>query len=280
MRAGPLSDAKVIELLNQYFVPVYTSNEDYDDDGTAPAAEKVERNRIWHDANAAGMSSGTVHVYLLEPGTNRVLNSSHVAEAAQTKKLLPMFEQTIVKLKLKPGKPVVAPKAQSAAPKAGDGALVLHLVARGDREGSWREFPGENWLTLEKGDRSNFFPPADAKIGTTWEVDRSTVAKVLTYFYPQSENNNVQSIKVDEQSLKATIVERDGSNARIRLDGSFKMRHTFYPGRKDFQPVEGAVLGYIDCDLAARRITRFALATEKATYGKEGFAVAVQTVGD
>ncbi|MEX0586424.1 MAG: hypothetical protein WD176_07260 [Pirellulales bacterium] len=277
MRAGPLSDPNVISLLNQYFVPVYTSNEDYGDKGTAPAAEKKERDRIWHDANAANLSSGTVHVYLLEPGTNRVLDSSHVAEAAQTKKLVPMLERTIARLKLKPGDPVVAPRSQSSSPKVPKDSLVLHLVARGDREGSWREFPGENWLVLEKADWSRFLPAEGAKADTSWQIDNETAAKLLTYFYPQAENNNVRSIKVDEQTLQATLIEQEGADGRIRLEGAFKMRHSFYPGRKDYQPITGKVSGYVDVDLAKREITRFALATEKATYGKEGFSVGVQT---
>ena len=35
MRAGPLSNDKVISLLNAYYVPVFISNEDYDEKGQA-----------------------------------------------------------------------------------------------------------------------------------------------------------------------------------------------------------------------------------------------------
>jgi hypothetical protein len=42
MRAGPLSNEKIIALLNAYFVPVYLSNEDYAKDGSAsPGRESV-----------------------------------------------------------------------------------------------------------------------------------------------------------------------------------------------------------------------------------------------
>ena len=60
MRAGPLADADVITCLNRYYVPVYVSNEDYDKDGPAPAAEKAERNRVWSDALEAGKSEVSI----------------------------------------------------------------------------------------------------------------------------------------------------------------------------------------------------------------------------
>src|SRR5438093_830989 len=39
MRGSSLSHAKVVELLNAHFLPVYTANEDYRDGGAAPADE-------------------------------------------------------------------------------------------------------------------------------------------------------------------------------------------------------------------------------------------------
>ena len=51
MRAGPLSDEKVIRLLNAYFVPVYVSNEEYRDDGTASPEERKVYTQIYHEAN-------------------------------------------------------------------------------------------------------------------------------------------------------------------------------------------------------------------------------------
>ena len=46
MRAGPLSDGKVIALLNRFFVPVYLSIDDYATGGGAPAADKAALKRI------------------------------------------------------------------------------------------------------------------------------------------------------------------------------------------------------------------------------------------
>src|SRR5687767_7401917 len=127
MRAGPLSNEKVIDLLNRYFVPVYTVNEDYSSRGSAPKEEKAERNRIFQAGHAAKKSVGTVHVYILAPNGD-FLDSMHVAEAAKPKKLIELLERTVANLKLTPGQPVIKPRPQSEAPACEAGALVLHLV--------------------------------------------------------------------------------------------------------------------------------------------------------
>src|SRR3954470_14506292 len=67
MRAGPLSDDKVIALLNGSFVPVFVSNEDYEPNGQAPPDEKKEKNRIYRDAVERKLGFGTVHCYVLSP---------------------------------------------------------------------------------------------------------------------------------------------------------------------------------------------------------------------
>jgi hypothetical protein len=67
MRAGPLSDAKVIELLNAHFVPAYVSNDEIPGDADAVRAERAERERVLRAFLDAGMSAGSVHAYVLTP---------------------------------------------------------------------------------------------------------------------------------------------------------------------------------------------------------------------
>ena len=86
MRASSLSNEKVIALLNRSFVPVYTSNEDYRDNGGAPPEERDELQRVVRETQKAGRSAGTVHVYLLAPD-GRALDSLHVATAYKVDKL-------------------------------------------------------------------------------------------------------------------------------------------------------------------------------------------------
>jgi hypothetical protein len=275
MRAGPLADADVIASLNRYYVPVYVSNEDYEKDGPAPAAEKAERNRVWSDALKAGKPSGTVHVYLLD-GDGKLLDSMHVAEAAKPGKLLAMLKATAGDQKVLGGKPVVAPTCQSSHPDCADGDVVLHLTARGTGRGSWREFPSENWIVLDKEARKSLLPPEGAAEGTTWDVSKEAAARVLTYFYPQTENNDVSKNRIDDAALQATVVSVKDGVLRARLDGLLKMKHTFYPHKDDDNRVDASVVGYVDVDLGKQRVKSLRLVTDKATYAGEKFDVAAR----
>src|SRR5262249_54356330 len=129
MRASSLSDAKVIALLNRYFVPVYASNEDDVNGGSAPALEKLEYQRILFEAGKAGLSTGSVYVYLLTPD-GHPLDSLHVAEACKPDELRPRLEQAVKKLRTSPGAPLVKAIAQSKPPPHEADSLVLHLIAR------------------------------------------------------------------------------------------------------------------------------------------------------
>src|SRR5258706_13266780 len=112
MRAGPLSNSQVISILNQYFVPVYAVNDDYRDGGRQPPAEKAEYDRIFKEAAAAKLSTGTVHVYILSPD-GHPLDSLHVATAAKTERLMELLQQTIKKLRVPKGQRLVGPEPQS-----------------------------------------------------------------------------------------------------------------------------------------------------------------------
>src|SRR5438132_1220262 len=91
MRAGPLSDAKVIALLNRAFVCVYTVNEDYvGKKATAPPEERKELQRIHQEGHKKKLSVGTVHAYVLTPD-GHTHDSLHVASAARTERVLAYF---------------------------------------------------------------------------------------------------------------------------------------------------------------------------------------------
>jgi hypothetical protein len=279
MRAGPLADEQVIKLLNSCFVPVYISNEDYNSDGSASEAEKKERNRIWHEAAQKKLSSGTVHAYLLTPA-GEVFDSMHVAEASGTPKLLAMLEKAVESQKVAAGKTLAPPVPQSACPKCAAGQLSLHLVARGsgggNGKGSWRAFPGENWMVLDAEESAPFRPRADAKPGQEWNIDPTVSAKILTYFYPQTENNDTPVSRLIEQHLHAKLIEvRDGI-AHVRLDGLVRLKHSFYPNRKDETEVRAPVVGWVEVDMKSHAIRSLRLATDDAKYGKEPIYVAVQ----
>jgi hypothetical protein len=282
MRAGPLSNDKVIETLNRYFVPVFISNEDYEKNGPASPAERKERERIFAECVKNGTSVGTVHVYLLAPN-GHAIDSAHVASVTNTPKLQALLDRCIQQLGTRGGEPLVKPKALSVAPAAPDGGLVLHLVSRGQdtgpQGGSWREFPAENWVVLSAGDAARFLPASDVSTGSAFGVDSQAAARLLQYFYPQSEDpTDSPWTKIDRQSLNATVVKIDHGVATARLEGEVQLQRNFYPGKLSPEHMRATLLGFVTWDVQSRRIHSFQLVTDEATCDKEHYAVAVTTV--
>jgi hypothetical protein len=278
MRAGPLSNKKVIDLLNSYFVPVYTVNEDYSRKGIAPKEEKEERERIFKAGHAAKKSVGSVHVYILKP-SGEFYDSMHVAEAAKAKKLIELLERSASELKVAAGAPVIKPQPQSRRPTCEEGALTLHLTARSlDGKGAWSEFPVENWLVFSPTEQRDFLGKREkVKAGDTWEVPAELSQKLLAHFYPATENNDVSKNEFLEQQLTATVLSVDRNKARARLAGSFRMEHSFYH-KPDGKIAEGSVIGYVDFVPSSATLDNVQLVTDKATYGGGTFGIAVHSV--
>ncbi|HET6382415.1 MAG TPA: hypothetical protein VFJ58_03405 [Armatimonadota bacterium] len=277
MRAGPLSDSTIISLLNRYFVPVYVSNEDIQKSGSAPAAEKQEVHRIFAEGYAEKRSVGTVHVYLLAPD-GHLIDSMHVAEASHTPALLGMLQRAITQLGTHPGDPLTRPAAQSRPPASLPGSLTLHLIARGFQTGSWRQFPAENWIQLDREESSRLLPPAGVHKGESWNPDPSIARTLLVYFYPQTENNVLSSNQILAETLRETLISMKGGRSEVRLDGSLKMKHSFYPGREDNKVVNASFVGYLTTASKPNRIISLEIATTDAAYDGQGFGVGVEMV--
>ncbi len=275
MRAGPLSNKKVIALLNRCFVPVYAVNEDYEKRGAASAGEKAARQEIFKQGHDSGLSVGTVHVYLLSPdGT--LIDSMHVAEAAKTDKLLALLDQVVSDLKTVGGAPVVEPKPQSCPLPAPSDSIVLHLTARSlDGRGAWSEFPVENWITFEEEEQNRLLP-ADSKVGYSWKLAPDLTARLLTHFYPATENNDITKNRFESQYLRGTVISVSEQSVRVHLEGEVKMQHSFYH-KDDGKRVQAEVMGYMDVNPATGRIASLRLVTTRATYGGGQFGVGVRS---
>src|SRR3954469_14122747 len=168
MRAGPLSSPEVVATLNRSFVPVYLSNEDYAPGGPAPEAERRERDRVLREAAARGLSTGTVHVYVLDPEGHAV-DSAHVAEAAKLDVLRRLLERNVARFRPEPGPPPCPPRPQAPPPGHEPGGLTLHLVARSlDGRGAWGGVSPEDWFTLSAEEPRGLTVP-DPAVGTTWD---------------------------------------------------------------------------------------------------------------
>lgn len=314
MRAGPLSNETVISLLNSSFVPVYVDGVYLSHNEAASAEEKAAYRRLFEEfsrfnreAEAKGgakTSIGSVHAYILT-ADGRAFDSLHVAEA-KASRVIEMLRRAIEQLQPAAGGPAVEPAAQSSAPQAPPGSLVLHLTARylhvkpgeqdtpaelvpvhtsalgTDRAGNWSDLPSENWIVLEPAEGKKLVPAGDLAVGRSWEIDREVATKIYSRFYPDTEANDFADNRIDRQSLRAKVVSVADGLARVRLEGELKMKHPFYPHREDDNFVDAAVAGYLDYEIGPRRIRSLRLVTDEATYGSprqtQHFGVALRSM--
>ena len=124
--------------------------------------------------------------------------------------------------------------------------------------------------------KQKVLPEGELRAGHSWTFDKNISAKLLTHFYPATENNDVSKNRFEEQSLKATVLTVTNGKVRARVDGSLKMQHSFYH-KDDGKQVEATLVGLLDFDPVARTISSLQLVTDKATYGGGKFAVAVHS---
>lgn len=277
MRAGPLSDPRIISFLNSYFVPVILSTEEVVNP-TTPNADSPAYNRLFADFAAINKPTGMVHVYLFTPD-GKPMDALGVAAASNVDALEAFLRKSVQSLGLKPGPPVIAPKPLSAPSKLAIGSLSLHLVVRGEGQGSWREFPAENWVELDKADQKAILGPTP-QVGGTWELDQKLAHKLLTNFYPATEDTNTKVNRNHNERANLRCKRIAGRNGvpMIRIDGKLEMGRSFYPGRTDYRPILAFVTGYVLYDQTSGEMTDLKLTTQAATFGEEPYQAGMQIV--
>ncbi|HLK56659.1 MAG TPA: hypothetical protein VKU00_08850 [Chthonomonadaceae bacterium] len=246
----------------------------------ASPTERAAYDSVFQEFSDKHMGTGNVHVYLLKPD-GHALSGLDIGSAMDTNKMIQALKDAAATLKTPQGPPVIAPTRLSVRPKTAPDALALHLVARGTGHGSWREFPSENWIVFAPEEYRSFLPPGKAATGTTWSVRRETAEKLLRYFYPQTEqteDSKVLKNRIDHLELNATVVSVQKGVAHVRLEGSLRMHHQFYPGKPDNNMVDATVVGYLDFEPGKSQIRSFQMTTDKATYANEDFGVGVCSV--
>jgi hypothetical protein len=180
---------------------------------------------------------------------------------------------------------VVRPRPQVAPPAALHGEVVLHVTARyldagGKVEGhraSYHEFPAEEWLVLSPAEAAALAPREAPKAGLAWEVDPVLASRLYRLFCPVTGNWEPSRNRIQSHALLARVVSVGRTTAWVRLEGRLSMTHSFYPG-KDDRTVDASILGFVQVDSTTGLVRSLRLITEKATYGKELFGVAVRNV--
>jgi hypothetical protein len=275
LRAGPLSDPKVIEILNSSFVPVYAANQDYDGPGKAPPAEKAERGRIYGTFLRGGLGANDVHIYVVT-GAGEPVESLGVANATQEGVLYAFLQSVAAKLSVHPGGPAISPRPLSAPPRVvAQDEMVIHTVARGANKGSWREFPGENWTVLSPAEWVLLLPASPAKVGDSWEAKPEIARKLLSTYYPQMEEvSDVDRNRIEEASLRMKAIAATNEGLEARIEGTLRMLRRFAPLKGDFGTVSAEVIGFMEISTGKPQIRRLSLTSWKASFGTEEFYVA------
>ena len=277
IRAHTLADDRVIDAINRCFVPVFGANEEYTGSGAASPEEKAERHRIFVETVQAKLDTGEDRIYILNPD-GKVFDSISIRTAKQAEQFLARLEKAVQTLGTRSGEVVVRPKSLSVPSPAGPDDLVLHLTARAFNRKAWCEFPAENWLVLQPAEWEQFVPGKTVAVGSSWDIPPALSARLLTCFYPQTENNDLAANRLDRQVLRARVTGEQNGVAHVRLDGELRLKHRFYPNRADDLFAEATLVGFFDFDLSRRRLRSLRLVTEKGTYAGHDFGVAVRSV--
>ena len=275
MRAGPLSDSKIISLLNSYFVPALVSTEDVVNP-KALTEDTAAYYSVFKEFEGAKKPTGMVHVYLLT-ADGKPLDGLGVGAATNVDAMTTFLKKNIERLGLKPGPPVIAPKPLSAPPKMPAGSIPLHLVVRGQGNGDWREFPAENWIELNNEEQKAILG-SDAKVGASWNLDRELTHKLLTDLYPATEDTDTRKNRNQQENgeLRCKRITGPKGVPMIRVDGKVSMMRSFYPNGKDPRPIVAYVTGFVMYDQSSGEISDFKLATQQASFGEESFDAGMQ----
>jgi RNA polymerase sigma-70 factor (ECF subfamily) len=277
LRGHALSDSRVISALNAGFVPVYLSNVDFEEFGSAAPEEKKLRDRIWSDARKSKLPSGMDGIYLLDPESGRVLTSADLGKASPAA-VLALLEAN---RKTPPGPPLTAPSSQSSAPSAAPGELTLHLTARYlDAQGhvekeraDFHEFPAEDWVVLSSGEWRSLLPAE----GESRRVDAAVALRLLTLFHPPD-----MSVTSDpdgrNQFEEASLRVSRFSRGYVRIEGRLKMQRSFTQFEKTPpRPIDAAVRGFIEIDPDRSRIRSLRIISEGGRYGNSNFGIAIRS---
>lgn len=279
MRAVSLSDNRIINILNGRFVPVFLSNEEFADNGTASPQEKAELRRIHLEGYAKKLSVGSVHAYVLDPD-GHLMYSLHTVEAAKADVLYAMLQRTSGSLKISDGAPVIKPSAP-APPKPKPGELLLSLTTRylerkgeeyalvQNAGGNWSALPSHEWIVLPAEKAGRLFPSRGPAAGSSWEPDHEVVSELLRHFFPPTENWELSTNRIDKQTLTATVERSIGGRIHARLTGSLTMKHPFYH-KDDNKFVEATLAGYLEWNPAGHTLTALKLVTDRAEYRGDG----------
>jgi hypothetical protein len=265
MRAGPLSDDKIIKILNRYFVPFYTSYEDYEKaEGGVSKEESTVFNGLMKRFYDAKFETGLVFVYVFN--ANLVpLGTLHVAKAQFPDVLEKFLSDFVSRLHITGGEPSFKPRPQSVPPPAGKDSLVLHVFIRGITIEP--KFPHEDWIVLSRDELRRLLPPPSSA-GHPWRLDEQVAAKFGGRLHPTLEwldNHDGYTVKIDRLNLQAAPVASSGEFKIARIEGKLRMLRTAFSYAPEKSHVSANLSGYLKYN--DRTVLSLEIAVQDAFYG-------------
>jgi hypothetical protein len=246
MRASSLSDARVIDLVSKYFVPVSVSRDDYQRE-PRDADEKAELVRLDRERARRGLKGGNVCVFVVAANGD-VLTTQPVQLAYKPENLLPLLQSIIAEQKLGPrGEEAIqasAAKPADTKPKT-DGGRFVHIWTSLDTGGN-RGLSNDR-AELTAAQCKAFLPPVDAKPGTSWDIPEEIAHKLFQNGYPPGPQWMTKDAKVLKGTLKATLAAVSDKEAHIELSGEMILK---FPVGK---PTEGRITAHF---VGAARVNR------------------------
>jgi hypothetical protein len=218
---------------------------------------------------------GDVHVYIV--GFDRVgIASLPLNEALENGKMIAFLQGIVARVNVPPGPPAIKPHPQSRPPAAPADSMVIHLIARALTGGDWHNFPAENWLVLKREEWGQLLPAGAVAPKTTWTLPKPLSVRLAEWVYPvNEEKTGVNRSRVDQADFKLTATMVEGDLVRARIDGKIRLLHTFYPGGQAQDFAVSELTGFMDFNIAERRIQRLRIVTTKGNYNETPFAASL-----
>ena len=257
MRVSSLSDARIIRLVSDYFVPVWVSRDDYQ----LPAAGKDDKallRKIDDSRHAKKFEGGTVCVYIAAPD-GAVLATLPVQRAHKPELLKPFLDRIVREQKAKPrSRPQVA--AEKAEPANGRTFVVRTRfddtpVNRGTSRDRIELTP-EEMAT---------FAPGKAEVGTRWKIDAAVAEKLLRYAYPPLPHWDAKLARVDRAGLTARVVSAAGGEATLWIEGDLELTFPVLRTPNDGK-VTAKVAATARVDVLTGELKAFTLASREGRY--------------
>ena len=123
--------------------------------------------------------------------------------------------------------------------------------------------PGRDWIVLKPSQWRLLVPASEARVGTSWKIDKGLAAELLCGFTPPTHHYHPRHSDVDYETLRGRVEAIDNEVVRIRLDGNVRL-----VGQNWLQPgdtwAEANILGYLTVSRRTLRIHSLECVTTRA----------------